>query len=357
MPPQRTEISLRAIARDLLRRREDPYAADDIYLARRIAGLVSILCGLLGLLFVPLDPPTAVIGGAGWAVAGAMVMGAFAGAWRLWDRRQTVSWNELYALSYVGLGTVVALIWLAGGGVTPYAALYAVISASSALNPPRRSFPFQTLCVAAACAPVAFGADATVIVPTTLSWAIVSVLLVFGADGLRQQSLAVREQEREASELARADQLTGLGNRRAFEETLAAEIARVRRSPAPLSVALIDLDGLKRINDRYGHLEGDACLRQVARALELGVRGSDRAYRWAGDEFAVLFPDTTAAEAAVIAERIRLRAAASAFTSEGEPILISYGVAQLEEGDPDALLQAADIALFQYKAARPPLPN
>jgi diguanylate cyclase (GGDEF)-like protein len=352
-----TDISLRAVARGLLRRRDDPYAADDVYLARRIAGLVSILCGLLGLVFVPLDPPTAAIGDAGWAVAGAIVVGAFGGAWRLWDRSQAISWTELYALSYVGLATVVAMTWLAGGGITPYAALYPVISASSALNPPRRSFPFQALCIAASCAPIAFGADARVIVPATLAWAIVSGLIVLGADGLRQQSLALMEQERHSSELARADQLTGLGNRRAFEETLAAELSRVRRTPAPLSVALFDLDGLKEINDRHGHLEGDASLRKVARALQLGVRGSDRAYRWAGDEFAVLFPNTTAAEAAVVAERIRHRTAGSAFTSAGEPVLVSYGVAQLEDGDPETLLAAADVALFEYKTARPPLPN
>jgi diguanylate cyclase (GGDEF)-like protein len=157
----------------------------------------------------------------------------------------------------------------------------------------------------------------------------------------------------EERRLARIDQLTGLGNRRAFEETLAAELSRVRRTPAPLSIAIFDLDGLKSINDRYGHLEGDRCLRQVATALQLGVRGHDRAYRWAGDEFAVVFPDTTAAEAALVAERIRSRAAASAVTSHGEALVVSYGVAQLEDGDPEELMRAADAALFEYKAARP----
>jgi diguanylate cyclase (GGDEF)-like protein len=131
----------------------------------------------------------------------------------------------------------------------------------------------------------------------------------------------------------------------------------VRRNPAPLSVALFDLDGLKGINDRYGHLEGDACLRQVALALQIGVRGSDRAYRWAGDEFAVLFPNTSAEEAAVVCQRVRSRTAASAFTRQGEPMLMSFGVAELEDGDPVRLVADADAALMEFKRARPSLPN
>jgi diguanylate cyclase (GGDEF)-like protein len=114
---------------------------------------------------------------------------------------------------------------------------------------------------------------------------------------------------------------------------------------------------LKGINDRYGHLEGDACLRQVALALQIGVRGSDRAYRWAGDEFAVLFPNTSAEEAAVVCRRVRSRTAASAFTRQGEPMLMSFGVAELQDGDPLRLVADADAALMEFKRARPSLPN
>src|SRR3954468_18415777 len=295
MPGGTTDVSLRAIARDLLRPREDPYAADDIWLARRIAGLVSTLTGLLGAVFLAMDPPTAAIGLAGWAVAAAMLIAGFAGAARLFDARRAVTFDQLYALSYLGIGSVVGMVWLSGGGDSTYGALYPVIVAGSALNPPRRSLPFIAACVVASVAQGGAG-----VVAATAGWAVVGALIVLAADAIRQQSLAFRED-------ARVDTLTGLGNRRAFEETLAAEVARVRRDPAPLAVALFDLDGLKRINDRYGHLEGDACLRQVASALQLGVRGSDRAYRWAGDEFAVLFPNTTAAEATAVCERVRQR--------------------------------------------------
>ena len=339
------QISLRATARSLLRRRKDPYAADDVYLARRIAGLVSAITGLLGVAFMPFAPPTEAIGVAGWAVAAAIAVGTFAGAARLFDARRPVTFDQIYLLSYLGIASVLAMTWLAGGGAAPYAALYPVIVAGSALNPPRRSLPFIAACVAAALAQGGAGA-----IPTTLGWAIVGALIVLAADAIRQQSLLLMSD-------ARVDALTGLGNRRSFDETLGVEVARVRRAPAPLAVALFDLDGLKRINDRYGHLEGDACLRQVALALQLGVRGTDRTYRWAGDEFAVLFPNTTAAEATVVCERVRQRTAASAFTSQGEALMVSYGVAELKDGDPLGLVAAADDALMGFKRERPALKN
>ena len=339
------QISLRATARGLLRRREDPYAADDVFLARRIAGLVATITGLLGVAFLPFAPPTEAVGAGGWAVGAAIVVATFAGAARLFDVRQHVTFDQIYALSYLGIASVVAMTWLAGGGESPYAALYPVIVAGSALNPPRRSLPFIAACAAAALAQG--GASA---LPTTLGWATVGALIVLAADAIRQQSLALKSD-------ARVDALTGLGNRRSFDETLGVVVARVRREPAPLAVALFDLDGLKSINDRYGHLEGDACLRQVALALQLGVRGTDRAYRWAGDEFAVLFPATTANEAAAVCERVRQRTAASAFTSQGEALMVSYGVAELEEGDPLGLVARADDALMEFKRERPALKN
>ena len=215
----------------------------------------------------------------------------------------------------LAIASVAAMVWLTTGGAPPYAV-------------------------------------AVIVVLVAVGWSAVGLLIVLGADGLRRRSLALMADERAASELARADALTGLGNRRAFEEALAMELARVRRVAAPLTVALLDMDGLKRINDTHGHLEGDSCLRQVATALQLAIRGSDRGFRWAGDEFAVLFPNTTAGEAARICERIRTQLLSSGHTSDGKPLSISYGVAQLDDGDPAALIDAADRALLTYKAAR-----
>ena len=347
MPGHRsTDVSLRAIARNMLRRGVDPYEADDIHLARRIAALVASLTVLLILVFLPLAPPQGL---AGWGVAAAIVLGTVNGAVRLFNTRKTVTWGEIYALSYLGIVAVAGLTW-ASGGALAYSALYAVSGAGSSLNPPRRAFAFLATAVVAALVPLAFGADPTVLVPMTLAWATVCALIVLGADALRQQSI-------ELLAASRADALTGLGNRRAFDEALAAELSRVRRTPAPLSIALFDLDGLMGINDRLGHLEGDSCLRQVATALQLSVRGADRAFRWAGDEFAVVFPNTGAAEATTVAERIRSNVAECAQTSVGDPLSLSYGVAQLFDDDPESLIRAADVALFQHKSARPELAN
>jgi len=92
--------------------------------------------------------------------------------------------------------------------------------------------------------------------------------------------------------------------------------------------------------------------------LSLAVRGADRVYRWAGDEFAIVFPNTTAAEGRPGRRaRPRCTIAASSTTSQGEPLLVSYGVAQLSDGDPVDLIDVADEALLAYKSARPPLPN
>jgi diguanylate cyclase (GGDEF)-like protein len=353
----RADIRLRTIARGLLSKSPDAYAADSIELARRISGTVSVLTMVFTVVFAFFDPPTAALGNIGWAVVGATVVGGLVGAWRLFDFRQTVVWREIYALSFVGVFSVTGLTWLAGGGATPYTALFGMVVTGWALNPPRRSLPVLALAIGAAIAPLLYGPvddnDVVLTLSTTMVWATIAFLAMLAADGLRTHQLQLVKD----GELARVDPLTELGNRRAFDESLAVEVARVRRMGAPLSIALIDLDGLKQINDRLGHLEGDAALRKVAIGLTLAVRGADRVYRWAGDEFAIVFPDTTAGEAALVSERARGQIAAAANTSLGEPLMISYGVAQLMEGDPVELIDVADAALLAYKSARPPLRN
>jgi diguanylate cyclase (GGDEF)-like protein len=112
-----------------------------------------------------------------------------------------------------------------------------------------------------------------------------------------------------------------------------------------------DLDAFKAINDLHGHGEGDRVLREVAAALRRALRLPDACFRWGGDEFVALLPDTTLEQAAAIAER--LRAATGGTTVEGQPILLTAGVAQLrglETGE--ELLTRADDALLQGKAAR-----
>jgi diguanylate cyclase (GGDEF)-like protein len=118
-------------------------------------------------------------------------------------------------------------------------------------------------------------------------------------------------------------------------------------------VALVDLDGLKRINDRYGHLEGDRCLQEAARAMERSVRGSDLCFRWGGDEFVVLMPATDRPGAEQVLARMA-EDVGRVCPREGEPgLTLSYGVAELQQGaSAEDLLAMADLALMEQKTEK-----
>jgi diguanylate cyclase (GGDEF)-like protein len=107
--------------------------------------------------------------------------------------------------------------------------------------------------------------------------------------------------------LARQDELTGVGNYRALHERLAEEISRHARHGREMAVIVLDLDGFKQVNERFGHLAGDAVLSQVGEALRAGIRAEDSVFRQGGDEFSVLAPETGMAEAEELAARLRIR--------------------------------------------------
>ena len=144
-------------------------------------------------------------------------------------------------------------------------------------------------------------------------------------------------------DLASRDPLTGLRNHREFHESLARELERCRRYGGRLSVALFDLDGFKAVNDISGHAEGDRVLRATAEVLTHSCRSSDMAFRVGGDEFALLLPETAAADATAVAER--------AATQIGS----SFGVAVWPDDGPtkEGLLARADDNLYGMKRARP----
>jgi diguanylate cyclase (GGDEF)-like protein len=152
-------------------------------------------------------------------------------------------------------------------------------------------------------------------------------------------------------DLSRTDTLTGLRNARVFRERLDEEVARERRYGHPLSLLLIDVDWLKKINDRSGHRGGDDALVHVARALQQTARSTDVAARWGGDEFALLAPDTGAEDAVRLAERIRSLVSATALAN-GELVTVSIGVATTtgsRDGPGLALRERADAALYSAK--------
>jgi diguanylate cyclase (GGDEF)-like protein len=153
-------------------------------------------------------------------------------------------------------------------------------------------------------------------------------------------------------DVARRDGLTGLFNRRAFDELLVSELQRASRSAQPVSLLLVDVDHFKQFNDRYGHLAGDACLRAVARAIgETANRPTDVAARYGGEEFAVLLPSTDAEGAIQVAERMR-EAVALQGSDSWQPVTISVGATTQWPGDavdPAGLIDTADNALYEAK--------
>lgn len=157
-----------------------------------------------------------------------------------------------------------------------------------------------------------------------------------------------KRMEEQAQLLAITDPLTGLGNYRRLLDVLHAEIERSGRTRRPFAILLLDLDGLKEINDSYGHVVGSRALCRLGDALRLFCRAVDTATRYGGDEFAVVLPETTAGAAGFVVSRIRERMAAD---SEQPALSASIGVAVYpQDGETiEALLQTADRELYGMK--------
>ncbi|MGH8853844.1 MAG: sensor domain-containing diguanylate cyclase [Telluria sp.] len=184
---------------------------------------------------------------------------------------------------------------------------------------------------------------------------------IFGADG---EIAAVVETLRDLTDekmaqvaleqLATRDGLTGLANRRCFDDTLHAEWARALRQQLPLSLLMVDVDNFKAYNDANGHLGGDECLKRVARAVASEMRANDLVARYGGEEFAVILPNQSLKGAAIVAERIRSRVEQLQLpsTSPTRHVTVSIGAATAHAG-PDSsaseLVATADAALYRAK--------
>lgn len=153
--------------------------------------------------------------------------------------------------------------------------------------------------------------------------------------------------------LARSDELTGLWNRRAFEETITDDCARARRFEQPLTLVYIDLDNFKQLNDLAGHGAGDRVLRQLAEAIRHEVRARvDRGFRVGGDEFVLLLPGSTAALAEAVLARITARCRLADTVWAHGPLGISAGIVELESREtPDTFVRRADAAMYDKKQA------
>ncbi|NLY55583.1 MAG: sensor domain-containing diguanylate cyclase [Firmicutes bacterium] len=160
---------------------------------------------------------------------------------------------------------------------------------------------------------------------------------------------------RRLEEMANTDELTGLCNRRQFEETLRHEFARAARYQQVLTVALLDVDHFKHYNDTHGHLAGDRLLQEVGAIIKESIREVDLAARYGGEEFVLVLPNTTAEEAHHVVERIRTRIRQLAMPGAEEQPLghfsVSIGLAAYPQdaADAESLLNCADIALYKAK--------
>jgi diguanylate cyclase (GGDEF)-like protein len=165
--------------------------------------------------------------------------------------------------------------------------------------------------------------------------------------GLLAAHLAeLRAAERHRAESTR-DGLTGLPNRRAFEERLGTDVARIRRHGGTIALCLLDVDGFQAVNDTLGRKVGDEVLRGIARNLAQ-VRGEDEAFRLDADEFALIFCEVDTTGARIAASRL----AAAIQSDRGcGGVTVTWGVAELDGGDPAALVAQAEDALDQAKRA------
>jgi two-component system chemotaxis family response regulator WspR len=174
---------------------------------------------------------------------------------------------------------------------------------------------------------------------------------------LEALKLKLERQNAILEELSSQDGLTGIGNRRRFDDALEGEWRRCRRERVPLSIILVDVDLFKKYNDHYGHQEGDDCLRQVAAQIRASAqRPGDIAARYGGEEFVILLPGTDAAGAVYVAEQLRQRVQALAIphaeSGVAKVVTISLGVATClpdTESHPGSVVGLADARLYEAK--------
>lgn len=171
--------------------------------------------------------------------------------------------------------------------------------------------------------------------------------------------LTLKAQADLLKEMVFIDGLTGVSNRRRFDEALEIEWRTCQRNNTPLTLFLVDVDYFKRYNDTYGHQAGDACLQQVATLMKqtVGLRASDIVARYGGEEFACLLPDCPLEQGLILAENLRTAVEnlhiPHAASAVGEFVTVSIGVATIyhADGEKEALIAAADAGLYRAKDA------
>jgi diguanylate cyclase (GGDEF)-like protein len=340
--------------RSYFARREDPYAGGDLDNAQRISAVLWGLLVLLTIGLLPASPPSEPSQGLAWAVAAFLILLGSSLVWTT-HRRRISSWDLLLASGYGIVAGLAVIQGLAGGVGQPYDRLFLLpVVFVAATQPPRRIVAFLGFVFLALMAPLVydswnvdeFGAS----VASFVIWCGLGIGGNLLMTGVRAQRVRHAAEEAEARTEARIDPLTALHNRRSFDELLISEVARARRLDLPLSVAMVDIENFKEVNDRWSYAEGDRCLREVADELKSNLRQPDFCFRWGGDEFSLILSGTPADETASIAERLRAQVSRGCKRPDGSPIRIRFAVAELRDGmSPRELTEMVGLALTAAK--------
>lgn len=284
-------------------------------------------------------------------------------------RRETLYDLSVWTFGVVAAGTLSAMLWLSSGGYRDHYLFgdILIMVASVALTRPR--LPVAMASILAQCACFEFVVSTTDVVPADgrivsllfcVSAAVIAALTAYAIESANRRAflLKLRMQllNRDLHAQAAIDPLTGLGNRRAFEEATERHWAAAPGAGRRVSLILIDIDFFKTFNDSHGHLAGDACLQRLAHCVMGEMRGGqDLAIRFGGEEIVVFLPDTEPAQARLLAETIRRAILAAAIPhpvlGPGAVVTASLGVASSRTGrcTSTELVKHADIALYAAK--------
>ena len=278
------------------------------------------------------------------------------------SRRERLTQERVTALTLLDFGLLSVFTLVADPSLLVALPTCSVLCYLQSLLWGQRGARIGALLAVAATAPIALSRLSVGSIESMifLLWAVQNsaaiVLLGMYMDRQQRMIRAFEQEAKRNAEMALRDPLTDLYNRRFLDQRMNEEIARARRSGSPLSVAVIDVDYLKRWNDTHGHEVGDTALRMLAQYLRNACRTADVACRVGGEEFVLLAPDTDADGLRALVDRIRVATARVPVTGEDAPLprtlTFSAGVASLNPAhDARALLQAADEALYVAKNA------
>lgn len=313
--------------------------------------LILALCTALGLF-----PPRSLAVVAGFfAAINLVLLATFVSGWN--DRFQDPSLTAAQVCTGV---TMVALILVLGRDVHFVAApFYSVIFVFGMLQLNARELAGVATYVLASYGAALLVRYQTYGAALDMREEAVTAILVVGAAAWFAAAAAfisrlrrrLRQSLQQLAAMATHDALTGLWNRRQIDLDLEAAVKQAERQGSPLCVALVDVDHFKAVNDRHGHAMGDEVLKAVAGCLQGSLRAGDRVARFGGEEFLLLLPATSMAQATALAERLRARLQAQQALPAGEPpVTASFGLAAWRGGESAAdLVRRADQALYRAK--------